>query len=341
MKDLGYNEENGIYQCEFCRFTTEKGQVYPIEDENKFFEAWRFMEHHIKTEHHSVLMALLAKGKEEHGLSQQQVELISLFYQGKKDSDIQKELGIASLSTLRNHRFNLRKKERQAQNFLRIMAFLKDDEQQKNPTKFTKEQDYFTHNGQFIRYPKGKKVEFVILEKISLHFQVGKKYSEKEINQVLSKIYPEDHALLRRRLIDMNFLQRDLAGTWYEKIEGEKHQMDYKKELKMQAKEVKIEGGIYQIKNTKNGKRLIASTPNLKSLNGLKFSLKNKSYINKQLQEEWTAFGEEVFEFKVLEVVTEKELEKKPMKKILEQKLETWLEKEQPYDETGYITKKE
>ncbi|MFS7403157.1 helix-turn-helix transcriptional regulator [Carnobacterium maltaromaticum] len=157
MKDLGYNEENGIYQCEFCRFTTEKGQVYPIEDENKFFEAWRFMEHHIKTEHHSVLMALLAKGKEEHGLSQQQVELISLFYQGKKDSDIQKELGIASLSTLRNHRFNLRKKERQAQNFLRIMAFLKDDEQQKNPTKFTKEQDYFTHNGQLIRYPKGKK----------------------------------------------------------------------------------------------------------------------------------------------------------------------------------------
>lgn len=147
--------------------------------------------------------------------------------------------------------------------------------------------------------------------------------------------------MLRRRLIDMNFLQRDLAGTWYEKIEGEKHQMDYKKELKMQAKEVKIEGGIYQIKNTKNGKRLIASTPNLKSLNGLKFSLKNKSYINKQLQEEWTAFGEEVFEFKVLEVVTEKELEKKPMKKILEQKLETWLEKEQPYDETGYITKKE
>lgn len=29
------------------------------------------------------------------------------------------------------------------------------------------------------------------------------------------------------------------------------------------------------------------------------------------------------------------------MKKILEQKLETWLEQEQPYDETGYITKKE
>lgn len=29
------------------------------------------------------------------------------------------------------------------------------------------------------------------------------------------------------------------------------------------------------------------------------------------------------------------------MKKILEQKLETWLEKEQPYDETGYVTKKE
>jgi len=42
--------------------------------------------------------------------------------------------------------------------------------------------------------------------------------------------------------------------------------MDRKKELKRLYKEIEIEAGIYQIRNTKNGKILIESTPNLKTI---------------------------------------------------------------------------
>ncbi|WP_040203731.1 GIY-YIG nuclease family protein [Neobacillus jeddahensis] len=112
--------------------------------------------------------------------------------------------------------------------------------------------------------------------------------------------------------------------------------MDRKKELKQQYKETKIEAGIYQIKNLKNGKIFIGSTRNLKTLNGLKFMLETGSNRNKQLQEDWTHFGKDAFTIEVIEILkptsdlytTEKE-----QLTELEQK---WLDQLQPYGERGY-----
>jgi hypothetical protein len=98
--------------------------------------------------------------------------------------------------------------------------------------------------------------------------------------------------------------------------------MDRRKELIQQYKEMKTEAGVYQIKNTKNQKVLVVSTPNLKTMNGKPMMLCGGGHKNKKLQEEWDKFGEETFVFEVLEVL--KELEKK------------WLEKLQPYGERGY-----
>ncbi|MGG0888173.1 GIY-YIG nuclease family protein [Cytobacillus horneckiae] len=112
--------------------------------------------------------------------------------------------------------------------------------------------------------------------------------------------------------------------------------MNRKKELKQMYKETKVESGVYEIRNVRNDKRFIASTPNLKTLNGKKFTLKNGTFINKALQEDWNSHGEDSFEFTVLEVLKKKEEGYFNEKSELEKLEEKWLEKLQPYGENGY-----
>jgi hypothetical protein len=115
--------------------------------------------------------------------------------------------------------------------------------------------------------------------------------------------------------------------------------MDRKKELKQMYKETTIEAGIYQIKNTKNQKRFIGSTKNFKTINGTKFMLKNDNHTNKELQVDWNNFGEEAFEFKVVELLKKKDNEYYDEKKELEKLEGKWLEHFQPYGERGYHKK--
>jgi hypothetical protein len=112
--------------------------------------------------------------------------------------------------------------------------------------------------------------------------------------------------------------------------------MERKKELKQLYKEIPIEAGVYQIKNCKNEKILIGSTKNLKTLNGVRFSLENGVHTNRKLQEEWKSFGKEAFAFKVLEILKKKEDIYYNEKEELEKLEEKWLDHLQPYGERGY-----
>ncbi|MET0960010.1 MAG: GIY-YIG nuclease family protein [Psychrobacillus psychrotolerans] len=112
--------------------------------------------------------------------------------------------------------------------------------------------------------------------------------------------------------------------------------MDRKKELKQEYKEIKIEGGIYVITNKRNGKKYVASTPNFKTLNGVKFTLENGLHSNKNLQKDWTQFGKDNFDIEHMEIIKKEEIESRVGKKELEKLLEKWLEKLQPYGEKGY-----
>lgn len=116
--------------------------------------------------------------------------------------------------------------------------------------------------------------------------------------------------------------------------------MERKKELKQQYKEIPVEAGIYQIRNTKNQKIFIASTKNLKTLNGVKFMLDMDGHKNKELQKEWLEYGKDAFEIEVLEVLKKKETgyfnEKEELRKLEEK----WFEQVQPYGEHGYHTKR-
>lgn len=117
--------------------------------------------------------------------------------------------------------------------------------------------------------------------------------------------------------------------------------MDRKKALKQQFKETKVEAGIYQIKNTINNKKLIGSTKNIKTLNGIKFMLEMNTYTtNKELQKDWNQYGKDAFTFEILEILKKKDddpyyNEKEALLKLEEK----WLEKLQPYGERGYNKK--
>jgi hypothetical protein len=107
-------------------------------------------------------------------------------------------------------------------------------------------------------------------------------------------------------------------------------------ELLQQYNEIKIKAGVYQIRNTLNGKIFIDTTPNLKSLNGKSGLLELGHSPYKELQREWTEFGAQAFVFEVLEVLPPNDNPYVKTKDELKKLREKWLDKLQPYGERGY-----
>lgn len=75
---------------------------------------------------------------------------------------------------------------------------------------------FFKENALII-IPKKQKDKEAVFERIITLFEFNRIYNEKEINEILGKIYP-DYALIRRYLVDSNLLQRDNYGEKYQRI---------------------------------------------------------------------------------------------------------------------------
>ncbi len=357
----GYTEEDESYICLLCGRSIEKGVVYRCEEQ--LYEAEKYMKIHIGKEHGSVFEYLIGLDKKVTGLSDHQSSLMKLFYQGMSDAGIQKEMDIGSSSTVRNHRFVLKEKEKQAKLFLVLMELLRENGKKEStyvkPHKTAKMVDdrykvttlekekilkkYFSKglNGPITTFHMKEKSKLVVLGQIVNRFKPKKIYSEKEVNEIL-KTANEDFVTLRRYLIEYGFMTRKADGSQYWIVEApdvkEEKDMDRKKELIKQYKEMKIEAGVYQIKNTVNGKVFIASPPTLKTIHGRLPMLRGGSHFNKKLQQEWNEYGENAFVIEVLEVLEEPEegfFDKKDELKRLEKK---WMEKLQPFGENGYNT---
>jgi hypothetical protein len=63
-------------------------------------------------------------------------------------------------------------------------------------------------------FPSKEKKKYVLLTYIIKLFEKGIKYTEKEINDILKPVY-EDYVIIRRYLIDYNFLDRLDNGKAY------------------------------------------------------------------------------------------------------------------------------
>ncbi len=87
-------------------------------------------------------------------------------------------------------------------------------------------------------------------------------------------------------------------------------------------------GGVYQITNTQNGKVYIGSAANFrKRACQHRWHLRHKKHGNFHLQRSWDKWGEDVFLFEVLEVVSGKQSDRiKSEQKYINQYLESWEE---------------
>jgi predicted transcriptional regulator len=74
--------------------------------------------------------------------------------------------------------------------------------------------DYARRNGSLKTLPAQRKKLEAILRYVVKAFEIGKGYSEKQVNQILAR-YHEDTATLRRELVGYGLMQREGGGGEY------------------------------------------------------------------------------------------------------------------------------
>ncbi|MEK4229595.1 DUF2087 domain-containing protein [Solibacillus sp. FSL H8-0538] len=229
----GYKELTQSFECLICSKHVEKGLVYSHEE--KLYEAERFMKLHIELQHESVFMYFLQLDKKITGITEHQTMLLRLFYEGKSDKEIQQELEIGSASTIRQHRFAFKEKERQAKTLLTLMSLLKEKDE--HAPKFIEPHvnatmvddryaitesekqailDKFLPdvNGHLTRFPPKEKQRIVVLTVLAKRFDESRMYTEKEVNEIVKTLW-DDITLVRRYLISYGFLDRKRDGSAY------------------------------------------------------------------------------------------------------------------------------
>jgi hypothetical protein len=228
-----YSSDKEQFVCLLCGKTFTDGVIYS--DDNQLYQAKRYIKIHIAKEHTSPFHFLLNMDKKFTGLTDHQKSILELFYNGHNDNDIAKKLDISSTSTIRNHRFNLREKQKQAKIFLAIMELLAEQTPKKDTFiavppnlkqvdarfQITTEENakiirtYFkSANGPLTTYPLKEKKRVAILLELIKHFKPNEKYTEQEVNAILKNFY-DDYVLLRRHLIDYGFMDRTRDGSAY------------------------------------------------------------------------------------------------------------------------------
>jgi transposase-like protein len=233
----GYKECKDTYICTLCGKEYKKGLIFPIED--KLFDAFGAVKEHHISEHGFTVDYILNKEASLSGISDVQQQILKLMSEGKDDKMIAQILGIAQ-STVRNHRFKLREKEKQAKFFLALMQSLENktkrsirqadsgfieeihqsatmiddryiitDEEREKTIK-----TYMNKNGSLKQFPAKEKKKIILLREIMKKFQHNKEYNENEVNQILESIY-SDFPTLRRYLIEYGFLERSIDCSVY------------------------------------------------------------------------------------------------------------------------------
>jgi DNA-binding CsgD family transcriptional regulator len=233
----GYLRRGGAYICLICEETFEIGRIHEID--GALYDAEKAAQLHIKAKHGSMLSYLLNMNHSYTGITEVQRDVLLLVSQGLTDKEIAKKLGVAD-STIRNHRYKLREKEKQAKVFQAMMEMLSMQTEKEinkldegilcdaHKTATTLDdrynitdierldiiKKYFNENGGLKNFPAREKRKIIILSEIMKNFSPGKKYREQEMNRILKRIY-EDYATIRRALIEYGFMDRTNDGSSY------------------------------------------------------------------------------------------------------------------------------
>jgi hypothetical protein len=113
--------------------------------------------------------------------------------------------------------------------------------------------------------------------------------------------------------------------------------MPSRQELKRAYQERPKPAGVFQIKNTVNGKVLLGSSLNLDGvLNRHRFQLSLGIHPNKELQRDWNQLGADAFACEILELVKVTDDPHFNLNDELTLLEQIWLEQLQPFGERGY-----
>jgi DNA-binding CsgD family transcriptional regulator len=231
-------DTEGRHSCLYCGATFEKGHVYSLSGGLVLAEV--AARHHVADKHGGAFEALLSRGGESAGLTEIQERLLRLLHEGKDDRAIAAELGGKSESTVRNHRFNLRKRAGEAKAFLAIMALVERSGRTSAKDRFVDypaampvkdERTVVTETEaaaiearclstmpdgslKILFWPRKQKEKLVVLRRVAGLFEQGRKYGEAEVNAVLMPVH-DDHVTIRRYLIEYRFLDRKPDGSAY------------------------------------------------------------------------------------------------------------------------------
>lgn len=236
-----YNSQSDSYICNICGKEFENGEIFEVN--GRFFSAEKMIKIHIKKDHPDMLDTLTSNDKKYTGITENQKELLKMMYYGMTDNDIAKKTGVA-LATIRHQRFVFREKAKQAKLFLSIYELALQGTEKVKTIADENDEIIDVHRGAkmvddryFVTKAEEEKVlstmfsslnplklksfstkekkKIVILKKISEQFERNKKYSEKELNNIIKDIY-EDFATIRRYLIEYGFMERtnDCKEYW-------------------------------------------------------------------------------------------------------------------------------
>ena len=229
------DEAEGRYLCTYCEAAFDEGMIYSVEGGNA--QAKMAASLHVARAHGGAFAALLARRTA--GLPAVQERVLQFQYEGKSDAEIAHALGGKSASTVRNHRFALRKREAESRAFLALMLLL--DRKRPDTPRFIEypavvaaqderamvsENEAKAVESRHVRtlpeggialtaWPKKRKDKLILLRRIAGLFQEGRRYTEKEVNAILAPVW-QDHVTIRRYLIEYRFLDRktDCSEYW-------------------------------------------------------------------------------------------------------------------------------
>lgn len=328
-----YHADRKQYECLFCGQIFIKGHIYPAGE--SFLDAETAVGSHIAQTHGAVFHILLGLDKQHTGLTALQRDLLTRFYAGESDSEIVSALTMGSRSTIRNHRFALRERMKQARFFLAIMELLEERTASRNMDSIESPMN----PDRVARLPRKLAKRTALAQAAAARFIPGRRYSREDLCAILEE-FCEDHAGLRRWLVDCGILDREADGSWYWLKESSRTKdvgMD-KKNLKITYKFADRPMGVYQIKNRANGKVLVGSSMNLDGRrNRFGFEVKHGSIANdRAIRQDWEQYGAENFEFEVLELLKPGDDPDQDYRGALAALEQAWLDKLQPYGDRGY-----
>lgn len=270
-----WDSKKGVFVCLTCGKDIEENE-----------------EEHVIS-HGNSIERLLMLEKKIIGLTDVQKEFISMISNRYDDKEIGEKLGCTE-STVRNMRFSIRERARQARAFLAIIELAEEN--------MPVETSFRIRN-----FPVKENKRKLLLPKFANLFEPNKEYSEAEVNKMIKNIY-EDYAIIRRYLVDYDYLTRTIDGSKYYR-KYEENIMD-KRQLINEYKQKEVEMGIIRIYNKITGYSYVEVSENLyKPFEAIKFQLNmNKLKLKyKELQEDWNKYGEEKFDFEILEKLSPKE----------------------------------